>query len=179
MCIDYSQFVYYDETSPSGLRWKVDVRSGRGYTKILIKAGDVAGTKEDGYWHCQISKKRVYNHRVIWVLHGNTDTTIDHINGDRFDNRITNLRAASKKENMQNLKKFSTNTSGVTGVNYSATDNRWRAEWRKTDGNNTSKSFSVVKYGYDKAFELACEFRAKMIEELNFQGASYTERHGK
>lgn len=178
MCIDYSQFVYYDETSPSCLRWKVDIKSGRGYTKILVKAGDVAGTKEKGYWHCQISKKRVYNHRVIWVLHGNNETSIDHINGDTFDNRINNLREANHQQNMQNLKKFITNKSGVTGVNFSATDKRWRAEWRNKDGKNTSKSFSVKKFGYEKAFELACEYREQMIEKLNKEGADYTERHG-
>lgn len=179
MYIDYSVFVYYDETSPSCLRWKVDIRSGRGYTKVLTKAGDVAGTKEDGYWHCQINKTRVYNHRVVWLLHGNTDGTIDHINGDRFDNRICNLRVATHSENMQNLKKYNTNISGVTGVHFSKTDNRWRAEWRKLNGKNTSKSFSVTKYGYEEAFKLACEYREKMIKELNEQGAGYTERHGK
>lgn len=180
MCIDYSEYVFYDETSPSCLRWKVDVKSGRGYTKIIIKAGDVVGTKEKGYWHCQINNRRIYNHKVVWLLHHSSDTNaiIDHINGDKFDNRISNLRSVDKHTNMRNLKKFCTNKSGVTGVNFSKTDNRWRAEWRDLDGRNTSKSFSVKKYGYEEAFKLACEYRQKMIDELNLQNAGYTSRHG-
>ena len=129
MYIDYSQFVYYDESSPSGLRWKVDVRSGRSYTKVLTKAGDVAGTKENGYWHCQISKKRVYNHRVIWVLHGNTDTTIDHINGDRLDDRIENLRDVTQARNQRNRKHGNINSSSkLIGVSWNKSSAKWRAQ---------------------------------------------------
>lgn len=181
MCIDYSEFVYYDETSPSCLRWRVDTKSGRGYAKILTKAGDVVGTKESkGYWHCQINKTRLYNHKIIWILCGNSKANvIDHINGDTSDNRISNLREVSRTENMQNLKKYCINKSGVTGVHFSSTDNRWRAEWRKLNGKNTSKSFSVKLYGYEEAFRLACEYRVEVIKELNLQGANYTERHGK
>jgi hypothetical protein len=38
--------------------------------------------------------------------------------------------------------------------------------------------FSISKLGNDEAFRQACEYRAKMIAELNEQGANYTERHG-
>lgn len=68
------------------------------------------------------------------------------------------------------------NISGVTGVYL--TNGRWIAQWRD-DKEAKTKSFSTNKYGHDKAFELACAYREKMIQELNAQGAGYTERHGK
>lgn len=43
--IDFSQYLYYDPTSPSALRWKVDVMGGRGYAATLIRSGSAAGSK--------------------------------------------------------------------------------------------------------------------------------------
>jgi hypothetical protein len=73
------------------------------------------------------------------------------------------------------------NTSGVTGVTVAIGKNgvkRYRVYWMNLDGKAGSKSFSVLKYGEDEAFRLACEYRVKMIAELNEQGAGYGERHG-
>lgn len=72
------------------------------------------------------------------------------------------------------------NTSGVTGVSFCSRKGKenWGATWRDIDDNPRVKRFSIRKYGYDEAFRLACEYRAKMIEELNKQGAGYTPTHG-
>ena len=79
------------------------------------------------------------------------------------------------------MAKSSCNVSGVTGVSFKEAKGyaNWRAKWHDLDGKRHERSFSVLKYGHDKAFELACKYRAKMIEELNSQGANYSERHGK
>lgn len=42
--IDFSSWLYYDETSPTGLRWKVDVFTGEHYKAKLVSKGDVAGS---------------------------------------------------------------------------------------------------------------------------------------
>ncbi len=90
--------VYYDETSPSCLRWKV---SGPG------KAfHGVAGTKrDDGYYSVAINNKRYLVHRVVWVLfHYKIDRTlvIDHIDRNPSNNFIDNLRLVTQGENNKN-----------------------------------------------------------------------------
>lgn len=72
------------------------------------------------------------------------------------------------------------NTSGYTGVSYEDGKYcRWLAFWCDLDGKIRRKSFSVNKYGYDEALQLAINYRDKMIKKLNEQGAGYSEHHGK
>lgn len=82
------------------------------------------------------------------------------------------------KKQARNKRKRKDNKSGVTGVYMR--DDRWAASWYDLGtGKRGYKSFSVNKYGDDEAFRLACEYRKKMIEKLNEQGAGYSENHGK
>lgn len=71
-------------------------------------------------------------HRVAYAIaHGNwPDGHIDHINGDRFDNRLSNLRVVTIQENARNTKRPVTNTSGVVGVHWSKAARKWRANIR-------------------------------------------------
>ena len=68
-------------------------------------------------------------HRVIWALCFGTfpDNQIDHINGDRSDNRLENLRSVSNRENCKNQGSRSDNSTGVTGVYWFKRDSRWVA----------------------------------------------------
>lgn len=69
-------------------------------------------------------------HRLAWALvHGKwPDQIIDHINGDRADNRFDNLRDISTKMNIQNQRRASKNNkSGLLGVSWSKTMKRWVA----------------------------------------------------
>lgn len=63
-------------------------------------------------------RKTYYAHRIAWfITYGRWPThPLDHINGDRGDNRITNLREVTATENQKNMKLFSTSSSGVVGV---------------------------------------------------------------
>jgi hypothetical protein len=67
------------------------------------------------------AKKTILMHRVI--LKASERTEVDHINGNKLDNRRENLRVATKSQNLGNQKIRSTNTSGFKGVN-------WK-QWRK------------------------------------------------
>lgn len=82
-----------------------------------------------GYSHSTIFGKTYLAHRVIWAFHYGEwpDEQIDHINHDRKDNRIENLRLAPHAENMKNLKLDKRNKSGTTGVCWKADKNKWRA----------------------------------------------------
>lgn len=186
--VDLSKFFVYDETSPSGLRWKVDILSGVKYAVVRMHAGDIAGTLDDGYYKVKLNHKKIGCHRVIWELHyGAPDPglMIDHIDGDGTNNRVSNLRLVSRTANMRNARQRADNQTGVTGVKLQRNTDRkglpyyyYVAVWRTLDGKEKQKCFSVSKLGDSEAFRLACEFRAARIEELNQRGAGYTERHG-
>ena len=93
------QFDYDQETGVFTRR----VRSSN-----CIKIGCVAGTlNSDGYLKFRVNNKRYFAHRLAWLyVHGVWPCAqIDHINGDRDDNRIANLREATCAENSRNSKK--------------------------------------------------------------------------
>jgi hypothetical protein len=92
--------------------------------------GSVAGCiKSDGYRRIRIDSIAYMAHRLAWLyVHGEEPSEeIDHINGQRSDNRFANLRAASRLENSKNTSICSHNTSGTMGVSYRAVHDRWRA----------------------------------------------------
>lgn len=96
------------------------------------KAGAVAGTRHNkGYWQVGLDGKRLQAHRVIFALHhGYLPEQVDHINGNKSDNRIENLRAATNAQNHWNTGLRSTNKSGVKGVHWNKAASKWSAECR-------------------------------------------------
>lgn len=115
--------VYCQETGT--FRWKVS-------TSNRVKVGDVAGTinTTTGYLVIGISGEKHLAHRLAWLyVYGVWPSAeIDHINRDRADNRIENLREASHIENMRNLSKPRNNTSGHVGVVWCKRLQKWRAQ---------------------------------------------------
>lgn len=90
-----------------------------------LKVGRVA-TK--GYIQISVAGDRYMAHRLAWLyVYGSwPDGQIDHINQDKTDNRIANLRVVSNKQNQENISNWSHNTSGRRGVRHKA--GRWIAE---------------------------------------------------
>jgi hypothetical protein len=170
------------------LRWKVNIFSGRGENLVNCLAGDVAGSvPSNNKLHSVVGLQdnQYLTHRVIYeMLFGELEDTdfIDHIDGNGWNNKSANLRKVSHALNMRNCKHREDNKTGVTGVcryrNRHGGYN-YTASWKWLDGSQGTKTFSVSKYGEGEAFRLACEYREKMIVELNSQGAGYTEDHGK
>ena len=106
---------------------------------------------------------------MIWTMHNGDipeGMQIDHINGIRDDNRIENLRCASRDENMRNRSKSKRRFPGVTGVNYNKRDNLWHAM--------ISDNSKAISLGHYKSFIAACE--ARIVAEVNL---GYHENHGK
>lgn len=95
-------------------------------------AGRVGGK---GYREIAISGRRFQAHRLAWFLATGTwpSEEIDHINGDKADNRLANLREVSHAENGRNQPRPSNNRSGVIGVGWNATAGKWAARI-KVDG---------------------------------------------
>lgn len=81
----------------------------------------------------------------------------------------------------RNKGQYSNNKSGVTGVCFlkGRGKGRWAATWCDVNKKLRVKSFSVLKYGDEEAFNLAVEYRNKMLFELQKEGVFYSENHGK
>lgn len=89
-------------------------------------------TTSYGYLSGAVFEHGLQSHRVIWaIFYGRwPKDQIDHINGNRTDNRIENLREVSSLRNNQNMKRSSLNTSGFTGVSWCRATSKWRASIR-------------------------------------------------
>lgn len=82
-----------------------------------------------GYLHGMIGKKLVYAHRAAYIItYGTVPDEIDHINGNRTDNRLENLRAVDRKENTKNTRRAVLNTSGTSGVHLDKRTAKWIAQ---------------------------------------------------
>jgi len=100
----------YDPTTGK-FTWRKD--------KCRIKAGSEAGFLDNGgYIRIRFKGNLHMAHRLAWFYVNKyfPEGDIDHINTDRIDNRIDNLRCATRAQNCQNQKIRPTNTSGFKGV---------------------------------------------------------------
>lgn len=104
------------------LVWKIDRTNG-------IKAGDIAGSKQkSGYIRVSIKDRPHLVHRMIFLWHhGYLPKSIDHIDRNRSNNKIENLRAATATQNQGNRSLSKTNTSGFRGVGWHKRYNKWCA----------------------------------------------------
>lgn len=92
-----------------------------------FQAGDRAGTNSPQRYRSIMIDRVIYlEHKLAWLyVHGVWPEMVDHKSGDGKDNRLENLRLATRLENCQNRKRNDNNKSGFKGV-YKA-KGRWRA----------------------------------------------------
>lgn len=85
-------------------------------------AGETAlSAHGDGYSLVYVGGRSFYAHRIAWALgHGAWPVGyIDHVNGDRADNRLANLRETTKRGNAENMRHaYKNNRTGMLGVNH-------------------------------------------------------------
>lgn len=135
------QRVRYDAETGE-LRWSDDpghegFACEAGYSRWMGKfAGNLVGKRSRGYVVVTITvdgrEIHCMGHRVAWALHtGNwPDGEIDHRDGERGNNRFTNLREASHQQNQWNKGRMNTNRSGFKGVHKHAQNGNWIAQIR-------------------------------------------------
>jgi len=120
----------FDYNSKTGkLRWRVGRRKGR-----------VAGSTKNKYGYVMLilgkhPKKGYYGHRLAWLwVHGEWPSEIDHVNGQRSDNRLTNLRLATRSQNMANAQLGrKAGKGGLKGIHFEKRNphNPWIAKIQK------------------------------------------------
>lgn len=124
------------------------------------REGSIAGsTHSQGYLTVWIDGKHHKCHRLAWLyVHGRWPASmIDHINGVKTDNRIANLREATRSENIQNRSTAYSNnkSSGVLGVYWHEQAGKWQA---KITTNGRSRSLGLY---HDKGLAEAAYLEAK------------------
>lgn len=94
-----------------------------------VRVGTPAGSIDaKGYVRITLNQKSHYAHRLIYLLHhGALPKFIDHVDGDPRNNRVENLRPCTPAQNSQNRKLQANNTSGVKGVYWNESKQRWMA----------------------------------------------------
>ena len=109
------------------LYWKVKP-SKYARVKIGDKAGSVHSTS---YRILQLNGVKQKLHRVIFLMHyGYLPAHIDHIDGNSLNNKIENLRPATRSQNLCNTKLFINSNSGVKGVSWHTASKKWYVQVR-------------------------------------------------
>lgn len=91
------------------------------FTRIVSRRGsrpNVGSVRLDGYLSICVDGKTYLAHRLVWLwaTGQHPQDQVDHINGDRADNRWLNLRSATNKQNSENSRLYSCNKTGVRGA---------------------------------------------------------------
>ena len=161
LTVDLLKHLFDYDKETGNLIWKVSNAHSQ-------KIGDIAGCFDSkiGYIRVGINGKKYYAHRIVFLYHkGYLPKTIDHINGDKVDNRIENLRAVTASQNQHNRKINSNNTSGYKGVSYNARANKWCARIRLEN--------KRINLGYYSTPEEADAVVRKAREELHGSFANH------
>ena len=144
MNVEKLMFEHLKYTPKDGKVWWI--KHPRRSTANGTEAGNMM---QNGYRKLKFCNKQYLVHRVAWLLHHGSWPMgdIDHIDGNPSNNRIENLRPATKAENAYNRKISKNNTSGAKGVRW----NKANKTWMVSIGVN-----GKIKYiGSFKDFELA------------------------
>lgn len=139
--------------SPS--RFTPDWRANRWNSKCAGRPAAHLG--DQGYLTVCVFWKRYQAHRIIFAMKNGRwpSEQLDHVNGQRSDNRIENLIEATNRENCRNQKLRSTNTSGISGVVWNKNEKKWKARINSDNGRINLGTFSDKQSAIDarKSFE--------------------------
>lgn len=177
-----SEYLCYDESSPTFLRWIKQPLRTDGAVNKRIKVGMIAGSicERTKYVNVKFCGLTLKGHRIVYCLCNQTDVpknfVVDHIDRNRTNNNKNNLRLASYLENNRNSSEYRSNTSGVTGVAW--TKNKWGGYWvsyynvdftRKTKNFNPRTLYPELNIdeAKQKTFEDAVRWR-KQMEDLYY-----------
>jgi hypothetical protein len=108
-----------------------------------VKNGAKAGHYNSyGYWRIETKYGSLAAHRVVFLMHhGYMPKIVDHIDGDKLNNKIENLRAATYEQNSYNAQIGKRNTSGAKNISWKADQCKWRVRIASNGKNITIGQF--------------------------------------
>ena len=121
---DIGDYIAYSEESSTGLVWRVNRGSN------LVKGKEAGRITEKGYFRFRFDGEDYRNNRVVYFLCTGIDPEekqVDHEDTNRLNNKIWNLRLATHTQNNNNRRKHNNNTSGVTGVSWDKSVNKYKS----------------------------------------------------
>lgn len=148
--------------------FKTGIFTWKKSTARRIKVGaEVNGLGGGEYFYVTIKYRRYSLHRLVWLyIYGRWPRyEIDHINHNRVDNRLKNLREVTRQGNSKNRSLYSFNTSGAIGVGWFERDKKWYSRI-KVDG-------KLLHLGYFKNKQDAIAARKQADIKYGFH-----ENHG-
>ena len=148
----------------------LECRDGILYHKVnrgKARAGNIAGQMAKHYWTLRIQNRNYYIHRVVFFMaNGWCPDYIDHINGNKIDNRIENLRPATNQQNGGNSPIRKNNSHGAKNLTFDKRSNFWYVKFWV---NGVRRNLGCFK---DK--ELAIEFAELARETIYGQFARHS-----
>lgn len=148
---------YYDKQEGK-LYWKHRV----GRAEVGSEAGYV--DKSTGYRKVMINKKNFFIHRLIFLIeNGKIVDYIDHIDNNKLNNKIVNLRECTHRQNMQNRKPRVDNNSGTTGVSWQDSRKKWLARSSDEKGNRVYLGYYL---DYEEAKGVVERFKLEHHKEF-------------
>ena len=140
------------------LRWRVSRDSG--FRKGAIKAGTLSGCvcKSTGYLIIDYNKRKYKAHRLVWIYVNGVipdGLLIDHVDGDKTNNRVSNLRLCTPQDNVRNTGIRKDNTSGYKGVSWSVQKQRWVAQ-TSVNGKKQHLGYYLTEEKAVSAYEKFC-----------------------
>jgi hypothetical protein len=159
--VDWSQYFYYED--------------GHLFRKVATgpttKAGDKAGGLDDkGYLTVRYNNTKFKAHRIIWEMHFGVipkGYEIDHIDHNRLNNKLENLRLATRSQNVRNTPITSKNKSGYKGVSWNKQMSKWVVQIRQ---NNMKKHIGYFENVIEaaKAYDSALKTIDPTYGSFNF-----------
>jgi hypothetical protein len=145
---------------------RIDYRYTNGKWTVVENKSNDGG----GYCHVGFNGRKVLYHVIVWILSTGKDIPqgmdIDHINGNKIDNRIDNLRIVTHRVNMQNRK---THRAGrLVGASYFKERNYWRSDIR-IDKKNITIGYYKTEQEAHEAYKIACKYIAKYTDNDSFR----------
>jgi len=156
------EFLSYDPETGE-VRWLV-----KRTQNSTANVGDLAGSlDENGYRRVMFDGKKMRVHRLAFVFMGQpVPEQVDHINGDRSDNRWCNLRPSNAQHNARNACRRKDSETAVTGVTFSKAHGKWKVR--------------VNRSGVTEYLGLFANLLDAAAARISKQNAyDYSDRHGK
>jgi hypothetical protein len=102
------------------LYWRINRSNG-------VRKGDLAGCRSTKYVQLKLKGKTYYEHQIVFLMHNAyIPEEVDHIDADKHNNNIENLRAATRLQNSLNMPRRADNKSGHKNVCWHAAANKWQ-----------------------------------------------------